>query len=375
MTDKRTNDTPCLFYEDSMTPEGMVSVSQIGTFLACRRRWHYAYREGLRQRRERDYLTVGKLCHAGMEAAMRSRWLHAQDGDDPTLEHLTQQGEMAIHLMWDEYMAVTDFLDEELPEQRELLDRALDVFEEALEEFDPMRWLPLTVMRDGEPAPALELHFCVPCAGSEGLHGYIDAILCDRETGQVWCVDYKFRRTLAADDDERFNLQNAVYMMACRQMDIDVAGTMTWQRYNTPSAVPKFNQDGSVSRSKIRCTWPRYRRFLEEADLDPADYAEMEDKLADVEMCRATREVRSDEMIDLVWEQVVEAATREIAVETMYHDVATVLMRSTNTYCVPSMDPWTCRLCSFQSLCQAELRGYDADYIRETEYTLRDHRK
>lgn len=366
MEDKRSSDTPCMFY-DEMTPRGMVSVSQIGTFLACRRRWHYGYREGLRQRRERDYLTVGKLCHAGMEAAMTLRWEYAVDGLCPNLAMMTDAGAMAITQMWGEYMEVTDFLDEELPEQRELLARALDVFEEALEEFDPLRWLPITVVKDGEPAPALELHFCVPCAGSEGLHGYIDAILRDLETGQVWCVDYKFRRTLAADDDERFNLQNAVYMMACRQMGIDVAGTMTWQRYNWPSTVPKFNQDGSVSRAKIRCTWPRYRRFLEGVGLDPADYSEMEEKLADVIMGRTTKEVRSDEMIDLVWERVVEAASREIAHASFG--------RNTRPYCVPSMDPWTCRLCSFQSLCQAELRGYDADYIRETEYTLRSHRQ
>lgn len=365
--DKRTNDTPCLFYEDSMTPERMVSVSQINTFLACRRRWHYAYREGLRQRRERDYLTVGKLCHVGMEHAMRGIWAMNQgllevDGD-PT-KYVTEAAMNAIELEWNKYMEVTDFLDEELPEQRELLARALDVFEEALEEFDPLRWMPVTVTRDGEPAPALELHFCVPCAGSRGLHGYIDAILEDLETGQTWCVDYKFRRTLASDDDERFNLQNAVYMMACRQMGIDVAGTITWQRYNTPSAVPRFNQDGTVRRSRVKCTWPRFRRFVIDAGLDPADYADMEEKLADVEMCRATREVRSDEMIDLVWDQVVETASKSIAQALHLGD-----------WCIPSMDPWTCRLCSYQSLCQAELRGYDADYIREAEYTLRDHRK
>ena len=374
MTDKRTNDTPFLFYENTMTPEGMVSVSQINSFLACRRRWHYAYREGLRQRRERDYLTVGKLCHAGMEAAMRARWewrdsVQELDGPAPDLHDLVEVGNEAIHQMWEGYMEVTDFLDEELPEQRELLDRALDVFEEALEEFDPLRWMPVTVTRDGEPIPALELHFVVPCAGSAGLHGYIDAIMEDLETGQIWCVDYKFRRTLAADDDERFNLQNAVYMMACRQMGIDVAGTMTWQRYNTPSAVPKFNRDGSISRTKIRCSWPRFRRFVIDAGLDPDDYADMEEKLADVEMCRATKEVRSDEMIDLVWSQVVESASVDIG-----------LIRESTSYmsymlCAPSMDPWTCRMCSFQSLCQAELRGYDADYIREAEYTLRTHRQ
>ena len=360
----RINDTPCLFYEDSMTPEGMVSVSQIGTFLACRRRWEYAYREGLRQRRERDYLTVGKLCHAGMEAAMRRRWECAVEGWDHEFADLQSDGRSAIIEMFNDYMSVTDFLDEERPEQYELCDRALDVFDEALEEFDPMRWMPLTVVRDGEPVPALELHFCVPCAGSEGLHGYIDAIMEDLVTGQVWCVDYKFRRTLAADDDERFNLQNAVYIMACRQMGIDVAGSMTWQHYNTPCSVPKFNKDGSISRVKIRCTWPRFRRFVIDAGLDPADYADMEERLSEMRTFHVTQEVRSDEMVQRVWHDVVMGASMEI-------DRA----RDVGGRQVPSMDPWTCRLCSFQSLCQAELRGYDVDYVREAEYTLKDYRK
>lgn len=362
MEDKRKNDTPCMFY-DEMTPEGMVSVSQINTFLACRRRWHYAYREDLRQRRERDYLTVGKLCHAGMEAAMCYRWALAM-GYFGTNETLTQVGQDAMRAVWHEYMEVTDFLDEELPEQRELLARALDVFSEALEEFDPMRWMPVTVTRDGESAPALELHFVVPCAGSQGLHGYVDAIMEDLVTGQVWCVDYKFRRTLTADDDERFNLQNAVYIMACRQMGIDVAGSMTWQHYNTPCSVPKFNKDGSISRVKIRCTWPRFRRFVIDAGLDPADYADMEERLSEMKTFHVTQEVRSDEMVHRVWHDVVVGASMEIN-----------RARDIGGRQVPSMDPWTCRLCSFQSLCQAELRGYDVDYVRGAEYTLKDYRK
>jgi CRISPR/Cas system-associated exonuclease Cas4 (RecB family) len=146
--DNRIHDTPCMFY-DEMTPEGMVSASQIRTFLSCRRRWQYAYRNGLRQRRERDYLTVGKLCHAGMEAAMRARWFRDRDGDQCDLKYLQWIGRMAIQDMWADYMRVTDFMDEEIPEQEELLDRAIDVFSEALEEFDPMRWLPVTVVRDG----------------------------------------------------------------------------------------------------------------------------------------------------------------------------------------------------------------------------------
>ena len=347
-------------FDEEQSRSGMVSVSQLQTFLSCKKKWEYGYIENLTPRVEKSYLTIGKLCHKGMQVAVYMLW------QGTPWERALKFGLSAVRDEWTEYMNVTPMLTEELSDMDELLHDALSVFSQAFREFEPWKYEVLTLKRSGEEIPALELHFKVPCPPTKGLHGYIDAILKDKETGFLWCVDYKFRRTLAADDDERFNLQNAVYMMACRQMGIDVAGTMTWQRYNTPSTVPKFNQDGSVSRSKIRCTWTRYRRFLEEVGLDPTDYEDMEDKLADVETCRATREVRSDEMIDLVWDQVVESASRSIrCLADAYESLD----------CTPSMDPWTCRMCSFQSLCQAELRGYDADYIRETEYTLRSHRQ
>lgn len=369
MTDEKwRNDTPCLFRDDSPPSGVLVSATQMGSFLACRRRWEYGYLDGLRGRREREYLTVGKLCHAGMEAAMRERWRIEHEGLAAPSGHLARRGMDAVRKMWDDYMAATDFLDEELPGQRDLLARAMDVFDEALEEFDPMRWLPITVTKDGEPTPALELHFAVPCAWY-WVHGYVDAVLEDRETGQAWCVDYKFRRTLAADDDERFSLQNWVYAMACRRMGLHVAGTLTWQHRSAPSPVPRVNLDGTVSRSRVACTWERYRRFVESVGQDPADYAEMEGKLAGVETFRATYEVRGDEAVDLVWRQVVEPTVIDIAYEVERRELG-IEYRLT-----PSLDPWNCRMCHFRDLCQAELRGYDAEFVRRTQYVEKERRK
>ena len=37
--------------------------------------------------------------------------------------------------------------------------------------------------------------------------------------------------------------------------------------------------------------------------------------------------------------------------------------------------PWNCRACQFRELCQAELRGYDADDVRQRQYTRKEHRK
>lgn len=350
-------------YPEGVSPEGMVSVTQLQGWMACAKRWEYGYLEGLAPRVERPYLTIGKLCHAGFEAAMRHAWMverGAVAGGD--LRALIGVGEARIREEYDRYLSGVDLLPEELPEFQQRLQGALTVFGQALAEFDPARWEVLTVAGgDGQGRPALELHFLVPCAGSKGLHGYVDAILRDRETGHAWCVDYKFRSQLEDPEEEQFSLQNAVYMRACERMGVDVVGTLTWQHLNVPAANPALTKSG-VSRARVRTTWARYRAFVEQQGLDPADYAEMEEKLADVEWFRETYELRSPETVRAIWNQVVVPASWGVH-------------RASKSGGRRSMFPWNCRGCQFRDLCQAELRGYDADDVRQRQYTRKERRK
>lgn len=365
---RKLRDTKFLFDEETMTADGMVSVSQIQQWLRCPRAWQYGYAEGLSPRVDRPYLTVGRLCHRGFEAAMIMSWLADHAGEDgtyrATLDGMLEAGRSAVRKGWDDYMGTVEFDGEEITVQEDLLEDALTVFEQALRDFNPERWEVLTVVRHGEQVPALELHFRVPCAGSKGLHGYIDSILRDRGTGQTWCVDYKFRSQLSPDDEERFNLQNSVYSLACQRMGIRVTGTCTWQHSNKPATEPRLLKDGSASRAKIRTTWPLYSQFLRDHGLDPADYAEMEEKLADVELHRATFEFRSEETMRHVWEEVIVPSA--YAIRRAHRD---------DVRKVPAMFPWNCKGCAFTELCQAELRGYDADWIRENAFTGKKHRQ
>ena len=330
----------------------MVSCTQLQAYLSCPRRWSYAYLEGLRPRTERPYLTAGRLIHSGFEAAMRLRADGCED-----VEAMVNAGLLAIKEEAEEH--ALQFEGQSVEVLSDAAREACEVFCEALPEFDPTRW---DVMRVGG-VPALELHFWTPCPHSEGLHGYVDAVLRERATGQVWCVDYKFRSRLASEDDERFSLQRAVYARACRDLGVPVTGTLTWQRLRRCEAVPKVLRDGSMSRAKIMCTWPRYRGALIEAGLDPADYEEMEGKLAGVEMSREIREVRSDEMLERVWGQVVVPTAMEVRRRREWQPLGVPMQ------CVPALDPMRCRLCPYAELCQAELRGYDADFVRAEGFT------
>ena len=89
----------------------------------------------------------------------------------------------------------------------------------------------------------------------------------------------------------------------------------------------------------------------------------MEAKLAGVETSREVREVRSDEMLERVWGQVVVPTAMEVRRRREWR------LEGVPAQCVPALDPMRCRLCPYAELCQAELRGYDADFVRAEGFT------
>ena len=182
--------TKCLFNEGTQTPEGMVSVSQLQTFMSCPKKWEYNYIDRLKPRVERAYLTIGKLCHKGMQTAMTLKWQADRGVVTHNLDNILSSSLLAMDLEWDRYVESTDLLDDEIPTLEQMLVNARSVFEQAFWEFNINKYEVLSVFDGVQEQPALELHFVVPCTGSKGLHGFIDAILRDRETGFVWCTDY-----------------------------------------------------------------------------------------------------------------------------------------------------------------------------------------
>lgn len=359
--------TKYLFDEQKQTPAGMVSVSQLQTFMSCKRKWAYNYIDDVTPRVERAYLTVGKLCHKGMQVAMQDMWISQQEGVDTGYDSgwwaaCMRNGIREMGIMWQEYMDGTPMLAEEIPDFEQMREDAIDVFTQAFREFEPWKYCVMSVVKNGEPHPALELHFVVPCPPTKGLHGFIDAILQDRETGFIWCTDYKFRKSLSPDEDEAYNLQNAVYTHACARMGINISGTMTWQHINTPASNPQLLKNGGVSKAKIKTTWAKYAQFCRENGIDPAPYEEeMREKLADIEWFRATYEYRNPETVMRIWNSCVVPAAKGI--KSAYG------VKAVN---YPSLYPWNCKMCQYQSLCQAELRGYDVEAIKQRDYTKRE---
>jgi CRISPR/Cas system-associated exonuclease Cas4 (RecB family) len=357
--------TECLFDEKTQTTEGMVSVSQLQTFMSCPKKWEYNYMDRLKPRVERAYLTIGKLCHKGMQTAMTIKWQVDRGAVNRTIHDILWLSLMAMEMEWDNYVESTNLLDDEVRDLEQVLVDAKEVFTQAFWEFDIDKYQVLSVFDGFHVKPALELHFVVPCEGSEGLHGFIDAILLDTETGCTWCTDYKFRKSLSPDEEEAFNVQNAVYSYACQKMGIDITGTMTWQHVNTPAVEPQLLRNGSVSRAKVKTTWAKYYEFCVSNSIDPELYEEeMREKLADIEWYRATYEYRNAETIENIWNDVITPAALAVCDA---REFGHPLRRS--------LYPWNCKMCQYQSLCQGELRNYDVDAIKLREYTVRTEQR
>lgn len=359
--------------------DDMVSISQITTFLKCPRAWLYTYGERLQKRVDRPYLTIGKLCHKGMEAA----WRYVYENQAPVpdappmsadVEYLAcDAGIVAIAAEYDKYMSENTFLEEEIPMQEQILRDSMAVFRHAWYEFEPRRYRVVEVMEKRVRVPAIELHFVIPCHGSKGLHGLIDVVLEEIETGYIWCTDYKFRRSLSPDEEEATNIQNLVYSHVMHKMGYNVTGTMTWQHLNTPPAIPATLKDPTkVSRAKIKTDWGTYAAYVESIGGDPAEYEEeMVPKLAEIVWSHATKETRNELTMGNAFDTIIHPTAYNISSS---HKLIAAGQRESTRWkrrFAPCMFPWNCKTCGHLELCQAELRGYDADFIKKTEYKKR----
>ena len=336
---------------------GMLSVSQILSYLKCQKAWEYSYIQNMTRRIERPYLTIGKLCHQGMQGA----WTAYSNG--ASVNDSIEYGYKRMNEYYKKYRETVPILEEEVEIFDGIFNDACVIFTNSYKDFEPEKY---EVVKIGD-VPAIELHFKLPIKGTKGLHGFIDLIVKDKNTNQIWLVDYKFRSTLEDPSSESFNMQNAVYMKASEYLGLQCVGSMTYQYLNQAPSIPKLNKNGTVSRALIKTNWATYASFCASVGQDPNDYAEeMIPKLSSIEWSRPVFEYRSDDMVNNMFDNIITPSIKNITSIKKAYSKGTM---KTNIAC---MYPMNCRLCSFVEVCQGEIRGYDVEYIKEAEFCNKD---
>ena len=111
--------------------------------------------------------------------------------------------------------------------------------------------------------------------------------------------------------------------------------------------------------------WPTYKLALEREGLDPAEYLDMEAKLAskvfwDVDTCRAIRS--REELAYFANGEIIPAIKSVIA---RRHEV------DRSGRCFNSL---VCSWCSFNELCVEEAKGGDVEFMKQTLYRIKGTR-
>lgn len=192
--------------------------------------------------------------------------------------------------------------------------------------------------------------------------GYIDAY--PQIGGLNWIEDHKTCKRVPDEDTRYADLQLLLYVWAAPKANLPKPDGVLWDYLRTkPPTIPERLKSGAFSRnSKIDTTYDVYMNTVESV-LGPKEAAEYEE-FAETLKGREERFYRRiflpnprKEMVEMVVEDMIKSANeildhgRESKVRNMTRD---------------------CKQCPYYLLCQAEVRGLDSEFIRKSEYTVKE---
>lgn len=333
-----------------------LSVSQMQTFQNCPHLWSLRYDLGWQRRRVAPPLDGGIAVHEAQAAAWRQHWLRtsakARTKVTPLkagLEALDRWYKRTLlraqryEIDDEEYIARTD----------QILETARFAFHTA---HDAIRWKDWTVAQLDERRPLIEAQLVVPLPGWEGFVGVVDLVATDAD-GYTWVIDWKCPALIPSEIVAEFSLQKAVYQKLLAAHGVHTDGSlMGYTRFRIPS-VPKVNKNGTISRQEVATTWPVYKKTCEQNGQDPADYADIQEKLESRPWFKWAQTFRGEHEIDATWNEIVLPLADTIRRQVVHggHTPRSISGR--------------CQLCDFAEPCIEGLRGSDVDVILGLGYT------
>lgn len=183
--------------------------------------------------------------------------------------------------------------------------------------------------------------------------GTVDLVLEDPESGALWLVDHKFRKSFRDGRSEDLNLQMAMYQKGLfESRGMMVAGSMQFQLYPMMPKIPKVNKDGkSIAKNDIMTDWQTYVSAVRGVGADENEYLIMKEKLEKHRFfdITSTRAYRSIDECNRVWHNVVMPVSR--------------LIVDKNRKSIPVMSHMYCRNCQYRELCIEGMKGGDTGFL------------
>jgi len=318
-----------------------VSYSEIRQARKCPKAWDYRYRQNLKRRKPSRPAFIGTILHEMIDVWIKARILPNYMNDPWKILAKYQR----------EYKELFKSEREEFGD--------VPLVAEKLFESYLRRW-----RKDGLIYEYSEAPIITDLTKEIRLIGFIDAIVRDKG-GRRFLIDHKFNRVIPGPADRFSDIQTLLYYWAWNQTHKkeDQIDGILWDygRMKMP-AVPELLKNGQLTkRANIDTDQHTYLEAIKEHDLNPKHYRDILDKLEGKE--------RS------FFERVPLPAPNKKMVESVVEDArATAVIRKSLGAIAPRhMSGFNCKTCDFRSLCEAEVRGLDADFVRKRDYTIQEH--
>ena len=187
------------------------------------------------------------------------------------------------------------------------------------------------------------------------LEGYIDRILFDKD-GNIFIKDYKTFSRMPDMASLRFNFQSAIYIYALQQYGYPVSG-MVWDiiRAKQPT-YPKLTANGALSKAKIDTTPEVMYRGMLELGATEEEALEASKEVDASDFFRRYVVRINQNTIDFLWKDIVDTARQIID----------------NQESMKDMNLKTPFKSSYYPLWEAEVGGMDVDYVKRTQFTVRE---
>jgi hypothetical protein len=314
-----------------------VSQSSINTWRKCKKQYHYKFIEKLEKKAAPVSLYKGKIIHELIEAR-----INGKDWRPVLKEHLEE-----FDKMFDEEKIMYGDLPTDLPAIMEGYERMYEDEDLTyLELHGKKAEFDFFVPLDDKPIEESELVFT----------GKIDTVARD-SNNRVWLMDHKTFKKLPSENFRFVNQQSLLYSWAMPFMGLPEPDGMIWDYIRTKLPTkPQILARGGISKAKsIDTTYDTYLGVIIENNLDPEDYRDILNNLqgAELNFYRRIYLPTKKNMIDSVVRDLKETALEIKALQE--------ITQARNL----SKD---CDFCSFKTLCQTELQGFDSDFVRKNEY-------
>ena len=309
-----------------------VSYSQIKKWRQCKQAHYYAYIERLEPRMKPRPLKMGSVIHDMLEAKARGK-------DWTEILHKVQKE-------FDKMFVEEKELYGDIPSDAEKIMKA---YERMYGEDDEIDYL----LIEEKMGP-------IDLTDKTALTLRPDALVRDRDQGLIYLMERKTAQRLPTEDFRLWDLQTLIYAWALRKLGYQVDGVLWDHVRSKPPTEPQVLKSGELSQAKkIDTDYYTYYEAIKENGLDPEKYSEFLEKLKGRER-NFFRRVRLPVKEKMIKPLIKDAQEASLEIYYMQHRPQR------------NISPFTCKSCFYKSLCYAELRGLDDNFIRENEFKVKE---